>query len=207
MDILTRDGLSEDTLVKLSYKSELGTSLKKNLRYFPERELLAELDSVREWYDMMAAFILSLPVDSRIKSRQSARLKYARYYPDHQARKVFNDLLGFRSMCDSYDDVLALSGRPSFRVADLSSGKAVDDGYRGVHVYFQLSSHHYPIEVQYNTFYDRQLNNWLHKYLYKRVRNEAVGRELRRLYESGSIKTELEFERRMHNVLSGCEMV
>lgn len=52
-----------------------------------------------------------------------------------------------------------MSGYDKIRVADMSSGKAKDDGYRGVHVYFQLSSFHYPIEIQYNTYYDCQLNN------------------------------------------------
>lgn len=54
------------------------------------------------------------------------------------------------------------------RRTDMSKGKAHNDGYRGVHVYFQLSNFHYPIEIQYNTYYDRQLNNWLHKYVYKK---------------------------------------
>lgn len=107
-------------------------------------------------------------------------------------------------MCDTYDDVLYLKGESCFRVADLSAGKAEDDGYRGVHVYFQLSSRHYPIEIQYNTFYDRQLNNWLHKYLYKRVKDASVGKLLRVAYESGEIRNEAEFERRMNDVLSGC---
>lgn len=203
MDILTRDGLSEELLSRLSYKSELGISLKKDLRYFPKDELFEELQRVNEWYDSIPDLSL-LPVDNRVKSLQSAVLKYHRYYPDYQARKVFNDLLGFRSMCDTYDDVLYLKGESCFRVADLSAGKAEDDGYRGVHVYFQLSSRHYPIEIQYNTFYDRQLNNWLHKYLYKRVKDASVGKLLRVAYESGEIRNEAEFERRMNDVLSGC---
>lgn len=201
MDILERDGLSESVLTNLSYQSRLGISLKKNLRYFPEQNLFTELDDVREWYQENP-LIDALPIDSRIKSRQSTVLKYHRYYPDHQARKVFNDLLGFRAMCDTYSDVLDLSGREHFRVADLSSGKAVDDGYRGVHVYFQLSSHHWPIEIQYNTFYDRQLNNWLHKYLYKQVDDPEVGRCLRVRYESGEIRNEAEFEGSVRDVLS-----
>ena len=201
MDILARDGLSEELLARLSYRSELGISLKKNLKYFPRDELLDELNRASKWYSSLDEIAL-LPVDSRVKSRQSIVLKYERYYPDHQARKVFNDLLGFRSMCDTYDDVLALKGRDSFRVADMSRGKSNDDGYRGVHVYFQLSSRHYPIEIQYNTFYDRQLNNWLHKYLYKRVQDVGVGRALRESYESGDIRNENEFERRMNDVLS-----
>lgn len=179
----------------------MGISLKKNLRYFHERELFDELDDIRRWYQR-ASLIDELPVDSRIKSKQSVVLKYHRYFPDHQARKVFNDLLGFRLMCDTYEDVLCLSGREHFRIADLSSGKADDDGYRGVHVYFQLSSRHWPIEIQYNTFYDRQLNNWLHKYLYKRVEDPLVGKQLRVRYEAGEIKNEGEFERSVRDVLS-----
>lgn len=201
MDILARDGLSENILASLSFKSELGISLKKDLKYFNRDELFEELDRARSWYQSQT-IIDRLPIDSRIKSKQSARLKYLRYYPDHQTRKVFNDLLGFRSMCDSYDDVLDLMGRPFFRIANLSEGKAVDDGYRGVHVYYQLSSHHYPIEIQYNTFFDRQLNNWLHKFLYKRVDDVEVGKALRRAYESGEITSEREFERRLADVLS-----
>lgn len=201
MDILERDGLSESVLTSLSYQSALGISLKKNLRYFPERELFDELDDIRRWYQR-ASLIDELPVDSRIKSKQSVVLKYQRYFPDHQARKVFNDLLGFRSMCDTYEDVLRLLGREHFRIADLSSGKADDDGYRGVHVYFQLSSRHWPIEIQYNTFYDRQLNNWLHKYLYKRVEDPLIGKQLRVRYEAGEIKNEGEFERSVRDVLS-----
>ena len=38
--------------------------------------------------------------------------------------------------------------------SDMADGKAEDDGYRGVHMYFQMSSFHHPIEIQYNTFYD-----------------------------------------------------
>lgn len=92
--------------------------------------------------------------DYRIKSIQSAFLKYERYYPDHQTGKVFNDLLGFRALCDNYEDILGFSKNDKIRVADMSQGKAHDDGSRGVHVYFQLSSIHYPIEIQYNTYYD-----------------------------------------------------
>ena len=56
------------------------------------------------------------------------------------------------------------------RVADMTGGKAKDNGYRGVHVYFQMSSFHYPIEIQYNTF---------HKYVYKRKYENHIGSMLR----------------------------
>ena len=53
---------------------------------------------------------------------------------------------------------------------------------------------YYPIEIQFNTLYDRQLNNWLHDYLYKKAYPNEVGRKLRRLYEKGGIQNEKEFE-------------
>ena len=92
-----------------------------------------------------------------------------------------------------------------FRIADMSSGKAVDDGYRGVHVYYQKSGKYYPIEIQFNTLFDRQLNNWLHDYLYKKDYPIETERILREKYESGLIRNEHEFKEVLNNVLSGSE--
>ena len=200
--ILKRDGLSLELLSSLSYKSELGISLKKNLHYFNRDELLDELNRVRKWYTSLGV-LADLPVDYRIKSAQSISFKYDRYYPDHQVRKVFNDLLGFRSMVDSYDDILGAE-EACLKVVDLSCGKSVDDGYRGVHVYFTRKPGYYPVEIQYNTYYDRQINNWLHKHVYKRFDNPNIGFELRLAYERGHIHSEDDFVRRLDDVLSGC---
>ncbi len=201
--ILQRDGLTLELLKKLSFESRLGTSLKKNLHYFDKDALFDELLRINEWYDEFDE-LHELALDYRIKSIQSARLKYSRYFPDHQARKVFDDLLGFRSLCDNYDDVLSLEGIPGLRIADMSKGKANDDGYRGIHVYFQLSGKHYPIEIQYNTYYDRQFNNWLHKYIYKKKYDNIIGLQLRKMYESAKIQTEQDFKEAMKHVLSNC---
>lgn len=103
--ILKKDGLSLEMLNMLSYRSELGINLKKNLHYFDKQSLLEELNHVNEWYDS-CDLLYSIATDYRVKSIQSARLKYERYYPDHQTRKVFDDLLGFRALCDNYEDVI-----------------------------------------------------------------------------------------------------
>ena len=148
-------------------------------------------------------------------SRPTAYGEYAPYhfvdteqefqtYPDHQTRKVFNDVLGFRAFCDSYDQILD-EDSSQFRIADMSSGKAVDDGYRGVHVYYQKSGKHYPIEIQFNTLFDRQLNNWLHDYLYKKNYPIDIGKIMRKKYEHGLIRNEHEFKEVLNNVLSGSE--
>ena len=199
--ILQRDGLTIELLARLSYQSVLGINLKKNLHYFDKEALISEIKKVNEWYDEYEE-LHELALDYRIKSVQSAVLKYNRYYPDHQTRKVFDDLLGFRSLCDNYDDVLELRAIPEFRIADMTKGKAKDDGYRGVHVYYQLDGNHYPIEIQYNTYYDRQFNNWLHKYIYKKNYENEVGLQLRNLYERAKIQTEQDFKEAMNDVLS-----
>ncbi len=153
-----------------------------------------------EWLDEQE-ILSEIALDYRIKSMDSILLKYDRYYPDHQTRKVFNDILGFRAFCDSYDQILE-DESSQFRIADMSSGKAGDDGYRGVHVYYQKSGKHYPIEIQFNTLFDRQLNNWLHDYLYKKNYPIETGKIMREKYESGLIRNEQEFMEVLNNVLS-----
>ena len=203
-NILYRDGLSVEILQSLSYESKIGLNLKKNLHYFNQQVLFKELESIESWYDSMD-LLHELALDYRIKSILTAIMNNHRYYPDHQARKVFDDLLGFRSLCDEYDSILQLGKLENFRIADMSKGKANDDGYRGVHVYYQHSGKHYPIEIQYNTYYDRQFNNWLHKYTYKKKYSDFLGQMLRKDYENGKITTESEFKEVLSNVLSSSE--
>lgn len=150
--ILKMNGLSMQILKDLSFKSQLGISLKKNLHYFDRKALLNELIDMTDWLDEQE--ILSrIALDYRVKSLDSIISKYDRYYPDHQARKVFNDILGFRAFCDSYDELVTFKAS-SFRIADMTKGKAIDDGYRGVHVYYQKSNSYYPIEIQHSVARD-----------------------------------------------------
>lgn len=197
--LLKMNGLSLDTLDALSYESHLEIPLKKNLHYFDKNMLIAELIEMTEWLDEQE-ILSNIALDYRIKSLDSILLKYKRYYPAHQTRKVFNDILGFRAFCDNYDSILK-EELPKFRISDMTKGKAIDDGYRGVHVYYQKSGRHYPIEIQFNTLFDRQLNNWLHDYLYKKNYPIETGKIMRDKYENGLIRNEYEFKEVLDNVL------
>ena len=201
--LLKMNGLSVEILDVLSFESHLGIPLKKNLHYFDKNLLIAELIEMTDWLDEQD-LLSDIALDYRVKSLDSILLKYERYYPDHQARKVFNDVLGFRAFCDSYDQLFEEESS-QFRIADMTQGKAMDDGYRGVHVYYQRSGRHYPIEIQFNTLFDRQLNNWLHDYLYKKNYPIETGRILREKYEIGLIRNEHDFKEVLSNVLSGGE--
>lgn len=92
--ILRRDGLSLELLSSLSYKSELGISLKKNLHYFNRDELLDELNRVRKWYTSLGV-LADLPVDYRIKSAQSISFKYDRITPITKFEKYLMTCLAF----------------------------------------------------------------------------------------------------------------
>lgn len=201
--LLEMNGLSVAILDSLSYKSNLNMPLKRNLHYFDHDALINELVNMTEWLDEQEQ-LADIALDYRIKSYDSIVLKYDRYHPDHQTRKVFNDILGFRAFCDDYDQILN-NPSPLFHVADMSNGKAVDDGYRGVHVYYQKSGRHYPIEIQFNTLYDRQMNNWLHDFVYKKGYASEVGAILRKEYEKGKIKNETDFKEALNNVLFSSE--
>ncbi len=131
--LLRMNGLSMEILDALSFESHLGVPLKRNLHYFDKDLLISELITMTEWLDEQE-ILSDIALDYRVKSLDSILLKYERYYPEHQTRKVFNDILGFRAFCDSYSQVL--EGEIfQFRIADMTSGKAVDDGYRGVHAH------------------------------------------------------------------------
>ena len=197
--LLKMNGLSVDTLDALSFESHLGIPLRKDLHYFNKDALIDELTKLTEWLDEQE-ILLDIALDYRVKSVDSILLKYNRYYPDHQTRKVFNDILGFRAFCDSYEPILE-GESAQFRIADMTKGKAEDDGYRGVHVYYQKSGRHYPIEIQFNTLFDRQLNNWLHDYLYKKDYPVETGKIMREKYENGLIRNEYEFKEVLNNVI------
>lgn len=201
--LLKFNGLSLEILEQLSFQSNMGMSLKKDLRYFDKQALIEELISMTEWLDKQI-LLSGIALDYRIKSLDSILLKYDRYYPEHQARKVFNDILGFRAFCDDYGQMADFAAN-NFRVANMAEGKALDDGYRGVHVYYQRSSRHYPIEIQFNTLYDRQMNNWLHSYTYKKKYSEHIGKALRQRYEAGYIHNENDFKEALKDVLLDCK--
>lgn len=198
-DILLVNGLSIPILEQLSYESHLGKSLKQNLHYFERSELLNELSQMTEWLSEQVV-LDEIALDFRIKSIDSITLKYDRYFPNRQVRQVFNDILGFRAFCDDYQELIALDSTV-FRIVDMSKGKANDDGYRGVHLYYQKDNFHYPIEIQFNTLYDRQINNWLHSYLYKKNYPNEIGQEMRKRYEEGKIRSKEEFEEVLKSVL------
>ena len=203
MYMLNKFGLGIEVLESLSYKSELEISFKRSLGRFNKDKVIEDINKARLWYNQQN-IIDSLAIDSRIKSIGSAIIKFDKYYPAVNFSSVFNDILGFRAVCTDYSEVLELELEKKIRIVDMSKGKVNDDGYRGIHVYYQKDNFHDPIEIQINSYYDRQFNDWLHDKFYKRGYDNKVGQTLRKQYEDGKIKTRKEFEEVLKYVLSNC---
>lgn len=190
---LAKCGLTLEKLEKLSVKSNLGISFVEDLGRFSKAELFQELQDVTDHYNN-EAILTTIDIPFRIKDLNSMLHNYERYYYTKEANRVFNDILGFRSVYTNYDDVLAMELPEQFRISDMSHGKTIDDGYRGVHLHYQMDEFHYPIEIQFNTAWDLQFNQWLHKYVYKKSIPNIIGALLRRYYENGKIKSETDFK-------------
>lgn len=192
-------GINEKLLNQLSYESKLGKSLKNTLRKFDKNNLINEILDIKEFYES-TDLLKGAKFAYRVKSIQSCLLKYNKYYPNIEVKKCFNDILGIRIILSEYEEVLNQK-LDIFKIADMRCGKVKDDGYRGIHLYYQKSNIHYPIEIQINTKKDRCLNDWLHIYLYKYEKNNNIGILLREKYENGEIRSEEEFKEVLKNVL------
>lgn len=182
-------------LDSISYETKLGKSLKNTLRKVDKELLLEELSEYRLFLKKRKRMLNDFTY--RIKSLQSINLKYNRYYPSKEIGSCFNDILGIRIIVDDYNINLE---NDKIKHVDMTKGKKNDDGYRGYHIYYKKSNHHYPIEVQFFTKRDYKLNMWLHKYVYKYEDNK-IGLELKSLYDKSIIDSEDDFKEALERVL------
>ncbi|MCI9897340.1 hypothetical protein JY719_18160 [Clostridioides difficile] len=62
-------------------------------------------------------------------------------------------------------------------------------------------------KLQINTKVDRQINDLLHKYIYKHTKNNLIGKEVRRLFDDGNFKNIQEFKGVIEDVLHNSEEI
>lgn len=177
----------------LSYESKLGKNLKNTLRKFDKGLLFNELEDLQYFY--YENLLVGCKYIYRVKSLQSLYLKYNKYYPSKEVKSCFNDVLGFRILVDSLDSLycdLNKITNSNVHIADLRNGKQVDDGYRAIHLYYQKSNYHYPIEVQFWNKSDYNFHIWCHKYVYKYL-DSRLGLLLRGALDKGLLVDEQSF--------------
>lgn len=127
----------------------------------------------------------------RVKSEDSIELKTNRH-PDLRFQSVFNDILGIRIQSEYYP----VNIPEYYRIVDLRNGKAIDDGYRAMHLYYKMDNFHYIIEVQVWAGKDNLFNTWTHSNTYKYV-DPAITCKMRKLYDSGMIQTYADFRKEL----------
>ena len=187
--------LDFSVLEMLCYQTSLNSRLSRSLSNFDKDMLMNDIQQAIYFYNERLEHIEKFSSSYRIKSMQSIKVKYDRYDQHIAVERVYNDLLGFRLLCNDYEDI-DLSEKIIRRISDMRYGKKIDDGYRGIHIYIQPTHEYYPIEIQFNTYKDRLFANWTHIYLYKQ-KNADIGSNLRRLYDDGVIKSEDDFRREL----------
>lgn len=137
----------------------------------------------------------------RLKAIESATLKINKYKKLERSTNNFyrlnsclNDLVGFRIKSNDDKNTLfrELLGQDKFRVVNLLDGKQIDDGYRALHLYREISGLYYPVEIQIWFSEDYEYNYWMHKYAYK-ILNDTKMSSLFRMYKEGKINSEIDF--------------
>jgi len=187
-DYLKKYNLTKEKLDNLSIESNLNIPLTKDIKSFDKSETINELKRVVIQY-LSIKNLGDKEYDYRIKSISSIIRKYDKYLIENRNfRKVFNDILGFRIICRSYDEILKLD-KSKLRIVDMSKGKDIDDGYRGIHIYYQKNTKCYPIEIQIFTKKDKESNMFLHEFIYKHNVDPSIGKLLKKLIDNGKIKT------------------
>lgn len=137
----------------------------------------------------------------RLKAIESATLKINKYKKLERSTNNFyrlnsclNDLVGFRIKSNDDKNTLfqELLGQDKFRVVNLLDGKQIDDGYRALHLYREISGLYYPVEIQIWFSEDYEYNYWMHKYAYK-ILSENKMNSLFKMYKEGRINSEIDF--------------
>ena len=104
----------------LFYTTHLSKSLKNSLHKFDKEELMADISLARDFYDE-ALETAEFPYDYRIKSLESCRIKYDRYYPNYAVERTYNDLFGARLIVEDYSQAYEIANRKVYEFGCIQS--------------------------------------------------------------------------------------
>jgi len=158
---------TKDKLEEISYRVSLSRSTNK-LKV--SSEILASVcQDATSYSNVLSSTSYWEKYNARVKTPDSIERKVLRN-PDKEFQSVFNDLLVLRIYCKEYPTAYP----DYYRVVDMRCGKKVDDGYRGIHLYYKLDNFHYIIEIQIWSEYDSVFNIMSHKFGYKSIPSHVL---------------------------------
>ena len=185
---------TEQELKSISCLSSFGKSLNK--RALSEELLECAIKDSSRFCNILLQKPFLLNYVWRVKSENSIILKYYKGLQNQlRFNTVFNDLIGLRLKVQEYPEEYP----DYFRVVDMRNGKKNDDGYRGVHLYYQLDNYHYQVVIQLWSVKDYDFNKWSHEYGYKTLQDEEL-RLLREKCDLGIITCEEQYRLEVQNL-------
>ncbi|WP_160686269.1 hypothetical protein [Clostridium sp. C2-6-12] len=126
----------------------------------------------------------NINVSLRIKSEQSFNQKWKKNLEkSKQLREVCNDIIGIRIIADmDREDIAQNAGKiinsnNNYKIDIVNmyeKSKSIDDGYRGIHIYFRDNPKCFPIEIQIWNQQDALLNFYTHDIIYKKSNDVSL---------------------------------
>ncbi len=126
----------------------------------------------------------NINVSLRIKSEHSFNQKWTKNLErSKQLREVCNDVIGIRIIADmdrediirNVEEIKHSNSQYKIDVVNMyEKSKSVDDGYRGIHIYFRDNPKCFPIEIQIWNQQDALLNFYTHDIIYKKCNNDKL---------------------------------
>lgn len=184
-----------------SYCINIEKSTKKTIENFDFEDIFEQvlcfLDEQGNEIETLGAALIQMEtsninVSQRLKSEQSLRNKWVKNLgKKKQLREVINDIIGIRMITDQpYEELIKIikqiNEEKEYNISIIDfhqTPKAVDDGYRGIHIYFKKNPKGFPIEVQIWNQEDALLNFYTHDIIYKANKDglcNEYGSELRK---------------------------
>jgi ppGpp synthetase/RelA/SpoT-type nucleotidyltranferase len=197
-------------------KYDLNTVYQENIVKYFEYVTLSE--SINSCLDDLSKFINEdFQFSYRYKTYESIKNKWNKYKKcKRPLKKVLNDLIGFRIILrisrDSLNEVINdYYSNNNIKIVNFyKKQEDVDNGYRGLHLYYRLNGKNFTNELQIWTIEDSILNFYTHELIYKKgfgEESKTYAVELRKWLdcESLEIKRFIEFiyfyksERKLNN--------
>ena len=168
-----------------NYKVEGLPSLRKTIDPFSSTSIYSEvLDYFLEKSEEISSieeFIRNsqnsrIDISYRLKTEYSLINKWNKNLGKaKQLREVCNDVIGIRFIVDGTIDEIKAGILNAIEKVDYTidiidmyeKTKAVDDGYRAIHLYFRNQPSCFPLEIQFWTFKDAILHFYTHEVIYK----------------------------------------
>lgn len=194
-----------DSFLPISVYSEI-------LDYYLEKNL--EINTIEEFIERNQNGWID--ISYRLKTEHSMIKKWNKNLGKaKQLREVCNDVIGIRFIVDSTADdirtaILNAKEKVDYTIDIIDmydKTKAVDDGYRAIHLYFRDQPSCFPIEIQFWTFRDAILHFYTHEAIYKKspkIESLEYSRDLRANLDAWPSKpetVELSFETYLYKIL------